>query len=125
MRKASESNLNMGIQLGRATPCGLDADGALTLELEPGATSAVSFFQASENRQMLETFLRDETDNVRSVEIRQAPPPAATDKPAAPSQPQQALRAGITESEQERLKQDKGIAAVIHEFKGAIVDVKK
>ncbi len=112
----------MGVWLGRAQPGNLDEAGTLTLEFEPGADSAVSFFQAPQNRDTLETFLRKETDNVTSFQSRQAKRPAKAHKKSATNKTSARVR--VTSADHERLLKDVGIATVMEEFKGVIVDVK-
>ena len=117
----------LSIHLGRARPLGLDDDGVLTLEFEPGADKAHAFFQSHDNLAALEAFLKAETLNVQSVFLLKKSPP---EKAAAPEVPETApppggipQRPSGTGDKSARVMQDPGIATVLDEFKGVIVKI--
>lgn len=126
MLKAGECNLNMGVWLGRARPERVDDAGVLELVFEPGAAKALAFFQEPVNKEALERFLHEYTDNVRTVHWRQANDGDKMGDASARMTEQQRQGAQKTGKKPfDAFLEHEGIAAVVDEFKGAIVDVRK
>ena len=111
----------MGLALGRARPSGLDDAGTLTLEFEPGADKAFSFFQPPEQLAALEAVLKEETDNVFKVQLCQAQKKEAVLKELPPEQHDLAVPKEAPADKYKHLLNDAGIAVVVDEFKGTIV----
>ncbi len=124
MLRIGAFNLNLGVWLGRARPVGLSDAGALELLFEPGADQAWAFFQTPEHLALLEQFLQNETENVRAVSLRQAPRIANQEQAAKNDTGQSRSMAPIGGKRFESLTAHEGVAAVLNEFKGVIVDVR-
>ncbi len=123
INRAGECNANLSIHLGRAHPLGVDADGVLTLEFEPGAENALAFFQKQINLTALEQFLQQQTSNTRSVFLlkKELSPEPETFSPVSEAE----KTAGDSHALYKTVSSAPEIAVVLDEFKGTIVEVKK
>lgn len=113
----------MGLALGRACPLDLDDAGVLTIEFEPGADKAFSFFQSTSNLAALEAVLKEETDNVVKARVCKAQKPSPVAKEAAPEQHEGVGPQETSANKYDHLLADAGIAIVVDEFKGTVVTV--
>ena len=124
MLRVGAANLNLGVWLGRARPVGLNDAGVLELLFEPGADQAWDFFQTPEHLALLEQFLQRETENISAVALRQAPRVANAALTAQNDQTQSRPAPSIGRKRFESLMTHEGVAAVVNEFKGVIVDLR-
>ena len=116
--RAGKSQGGLSLHLGRTHPLGVDADGVLTLEFEPGAETAWAFFERPANVSALEGLLQEETTNTGSVFLLKKFPPT---EPALEQAGES--HAGTTVAV-DALMKEPGIATVLDEFKGTIIDVR-
>ena len=126
--RAGKVKAGLAVHLGRTRPLGVDDDAVLTLEFEPGAEKAWAFFKTAENRAALERFLQSETGNVRQVffagkDDLAEPESVPSPLPPLPPPAKPAVQEGETAGQFARIQKDPGIATVLNEFKGVIVEI--
>lgn len=124
LKRAGKSAGGLALQLGRTCPAGVDSDAVLTLEFEPGAAKARSFFQREANQKALEQFLQRETANVRSVYFVNPSEPEPTDEADIPDLESHAVDEPPQEVDFSEVMNEPGIAVVLDEFKGKIVEIR-
>lgn len=124
LRRAGKSAGGLALHLGRSCPVGVDADAVLTLEFEPGAEKARSFFQGETSLKRLEKFLQTETANVRSVYFVTASPEEPEEESGVPENGFYAAADPPQDMDYSRVMEEPGIALVLDEFKGEIVEIR-
>jgi len=124
LRRAGKSAGGLALHLGRSRPVGVDADAVLTLEFEPGAEKARSFFQGETSLKKLEKFLQAETANVRSVYFVTPSQGEPEEESGTPENGAYAAADPPQDMDYSRVMEEPGIAAVLDEFKGEIVEIR-
>ncbi|MCK5863359.1 MAG: hypothetical protein KAH38_12795 [Candidatus Hydrogenedentes bacterium] len=115
----------MGIALGRARPVNLDDTGTLTIEFEPGASNAFSFFQSPENMNALQEILQEETDNILKARVQKVQERKPVPPPSPAAQYDMADAKPAAAGNYNSLLKESCIALVVDEFKGTIVTVQE
>jgi DNA polymerase-3 subunit gamma/tau len=121
--RAGRHALNLGLQLHSATPTAVAGD-VVQLRFPAERADSQAYIEQADNREIIESVLREFTSNVRTFETYRVGAAPATEAPAP--EPGTIPFGGMASREAARAAMENpDIAQVLDVFRGRIVDVRK
>ena len=121
-REVVNSDFNLGVRLGPATPCDIDAT-TLVLRVPAESKESRAALERPETRRIIDEALLTVTTNLTTIRIESTRSPEKTDAPQQDHAQQPSYPSANPEAAREALE-DPAIASIVDIFKGRITEVK-